>query len=277
MTTVLTTGSADEIRTLLRWHVLTARASALGQPWPAWTRNSTASARAWPAAPPRERRRSPGDHATAVPSAVEAVRRDLLPRHHAARHHADGGPHQGRVRAAPAHQPLARRAHPRRRAGQAGQGRHPGGLPAAVDRLQPHRHPARRPLRQRPARQRLPAAARPRQAGPAGGGRALCQPARHHADLGERRLQPADQQHRHHRRHRAAAVLRARGRRGGELLHHRRGHRPRADARLRQQRPPLRRRPATCATGGRRRPRPSSRSAPTCWCSSTASSRCCRA
>ncbi len=30
---VLGTRSADEIRTLLRWHVLTSRASALGQPW----------------------------------------------------------------------------------------------------------------------------------------------------------------------------------------------------------------------------------------------------
>ena len=49
-------------------------------------------------------------------------------------------------------------------------------------------------------------------------------------------------------------------------------HRPRADARLRQQWAAATGRPATCATGGRRRPRPSSRSAPTCWCSSTASS-----
>ena len=62
----------------------------------------------------------------------------------------------------PAQQPLAGRAHPRGGAGQAGQGGHPGRLPAAVDRLQRRRHPPRRPLRQRPARRRVPAAARTR-------------------------------------------------------------------------------------------------------------------
>ena len=37
---------------------------------------------------------------------------------------------------APAHQPLARREDPRGGAGEAGQGGHPGGLPAALDRFQ---------------------------------------------------------------------------------------------------------------------------------------------
>ncbi len=97
------------------------------------------------------------------------------------------------------------------------------------------------------------------------------------ADGGERRLRPADQQHRHHGRHRAAAVLRARRRCGGELLHHRRGHRPRADARLRQQRQPLRagRQPAQLVdAAGDSRIQEAHRRAGD---SSTASSRCCRA
>ena len=139
---VLATRSAEEIRTLLRWNVLTGRASALGQPWRGLDEDFNRQRLDLQAAPPRERQVTNEITTAAVLATVEAVRRDLLPRKHAARHHADGGPHQGRVRAPAARQPLARRAHPCGGAGQAGQGRHPGGLPAAVDRLQPHRHPA---------------------------------------------------------------------------------------------------------------------------------------
>ena len=48
----------------------------------------------------------------------------------------------------------------------------------------------------------------------------------------------------------AAAVLRSDGRRRGQLRRDRRGHRPRDQPRLRRPGQPVRRAPATCATGG---------------------------
>ena len=58
--------------------------------------------------------------------------------------------------------------------------------------------------------------------------------------------------------------------RRGELRRRRRGHRPRADARLRRPGPPVRRATATCATGGRRPTARRSRSAPPASPTSTA-------
>ena len=52
------------------------------------------------------------------------------------------------------------------------------------------------------------------------------------------------------------------GRRRGQLRRHRHGDRPRDHPRLRRPRPPVRRATATCATGGRRRTRAATRSAP---------------
>jgi putative endopeptidase len=52
---VLATRSADEIRTLLRWSVLTARASALGQPWRGLDEDFNRQRLDLQAAPPRER------------------------------------------------------------------------------------------------------------------------------------------------------------------------------------------------------------------------------
>jgi putative endopeptidase len=52
---VLATRSADEIRTLLRWNVLTARASALGQPWRGLDEEFNRQRLDLQAAPPRER------------------------------------------------------------------------------------------------------------------------------------------------------------------------------------------------------------------------------
>jgi len=52
---VLTSRSADEIRTLLRWNVLTSRASALGQPWRGLDQEFNRQRQDLQAAPPRER------------------------------------------------------------------------------------------------------------------------------------------------------------------------------------------------------------------------------
>ncbi len=52
---VLATRSADEIRTLLRWNLLTARASALGQPWRGLDEEFNRQRLDLQAAPPRER------------------------------------------------------------------------------------------------------------------------------------------------------------------------------------------------------------------------------
>jgi putative endopeptidase len=52
---VLGTRSADEIRTLLRWHVLTSRASALGQPWRGLDQEFSRQRLNLQAAQPRER------------------------------------------------------------------------------------------------------------------------------------------------------------------------------------------------------------------------------
>ena len=52
---VLGTRSADEIRTLLRWHVLTSRASALGQPWRGLDQEFSRQRQNLQAVQPRER------------------------------------------------------------------------------------------------------------------------------------------------------------------------------------------------------------------------------
>jgi putative endopeptidase len=51
----LTTRSADEIRTLLSWHVLSSRTSALGQPWRGWEQDFNLKRLDVQAAQPRER------------------------------------------------------------------------------------------------------------------------------------------------------------------------------------------------------------------------------
>lgn len=52
---VLTTRPADDIRTLLRWHVLGGRASALGQPWRGYAQAFDRQRNGLAALPPRER------------------------------------------------------------------------------------------------------------------------------------------------------------------------------------------------------------------------------
>ena len=69
---------------------------------------------------------------------------------------------------------------------------------------------------------------------------------------GQRLLQPAAERDRVPGRDPAAAVLRSERRRRDELRRHRRGDRPRDDPRLRRPGQPLRTRPATSRTGGRR-------------------------
>ena len=66
-------------------------------------------------------------------------------------------------------------------------------------------------------------------------------------------------------------LLRPEDGRRAELRQHRRHHRPRADARLRRRGPPVRRARATCATGGRRTMRRTSRSARSASATSTRS------
>ena len=97
----------------------------------------------------------------------------------------------------------------------------------------------------------------------------------HDAADGERLLQPEHERDRVPGRHPAAAVLRSEGRRRRELRRHRRGDRPRNDARLRRPGPAVRRGRATCATGGRRNRRrrtPSARKRS--WRNIPATSRC---
>ena len=72
----------------------------------------------------------------------------------------------------------------------------------------------------------------------------------HDAADGQRLLQPGHERDRLPGRDPAAAVLRPRGRRRRQLRRHRRGHRPRDRPRLRRPGLAVRRRPATCATGG---------------------------
>ena len=83
----------------------------------------------------------------------------------------------------------------------------------------------------------------------------------HDAADGQRLLQPDHQRDRVPRRDPAAAVLRHGGRRRGELRRDRRGDRPRDRPWLRRPGREVRRRPASCATGGPPPTRPSSRSA----------------
>jgi hypothetical protein len=112
----------------------------------------------------------------------------------------------------------------------------------------------RRPARQRARGQRV--RDRPR----AGQARRPGRPRRvvHDAADRQRLLQPGDERDRLPGRHPAAAVLRRRGRRRGQLRRHRRGHRPRDRARLRRPGQPSTTATATSSTGGPTRTAPSS-------------------
>ena len=90
---------------------------------------------------------------------------------------------------------------------------------------------------------------------------------------GQRVLQPAAERHHLPGRHPAAAVLRQRDGRRGQLRRHRHGHRPRADPRLRRLRAASSTPRATSTTGGRKATARRSRSARSASPTSTAPTR----
>lgn len=104
--TVLAKRPAANLRTLLRWHVLSTHVSTLGQPW--YGLNQTFSLRRQGLrAPNRASRKSPRRLAVSYFILCRSFMCGPLSGAHPSRHHGDGRPYQGRVRVAPAHQSLA--------------------------------------------------------------------------------------------------------------------------------------------------------------------------
>ncbi len=201
-----------------------------------------------------------------------AVRRRALP---AGRQGPDGRAGRQPGRGLPAADRGARLDEPRdpaARPRQAGHLHAEDRLSGQVEGLQRPRDPGRRPGRQRPPLGRGRDGARPGQARPAGRQDRVADDA---AD-GQRVLQPADERDRLPGRHPAAAVLRPRRRRRGQLRRDRRGDRPRDRPRLRRPGLAVRRRRQPQRLVDRRGPRrvrssarPSWSRSTTCWSPAT--------
>jgi putative endopeptidase len=132
---------ADDVKLLMRWHTLSSRAAELGGGYRAMEQEFTRLRRGL---------KTPPELTRVVTQQIGAQLYHPLSQLYVQANFPDStrreitemvGAHQGRVRQPPAQQHLAGRRHPQGGAREAGQDRHPGGLPGTLGRLQRAGHP----------------------------------------------------------------------------------------------------------------------------------------